>query len=99
MQIIGVRSSAKEIRYAILEKGADGSIVFINKEDEHCLRYPTTIQTIEEKLRWVKQEFDRILRQNQSICKIMVKMNEYSVQELKPVQSGKHHTRMQLYFS
>lgn len=77
MQIIGIRASTQEIRYAILEKDVNGNIVFINKNEEHCLRYPTTIQTIEHKLLWVKQEFDRIFRQHPSIEKIILKMNEY----------------------
>ena len=78
MQVIGIRASAKEIRYAILDKVTDADIVFVNKDEEHCLRYPATVQTIEDKLHWVKQEFDRILRQHTSIGKIIIKMNEYA---------------------
>lgn len=78
MQIIGIRASAQEIRYAVLEKNSDGNIIFINKDTEHCLRYPATIQEIEDKLLWVKQEFERIFRQHLLIGKIVIKINEYT---------------------
>lgn len=78
MQVIGIRASAQEIRYAILNQDVDGSIVFINKDEEHCLRYPATIHKVEDKLHWVKREFDRIFRQHTSIDKIIVKINEYA---------------------
>jgi hypothetical protein len=81
MQIIGIRASVQEVRYAILDKTADGNIIFINKDDEHRLKYPATIQSIEDKLNWVKQEFERIFRQHPSIEKIMMKMNEYTGSE------------------
>ncbi len=77
MQIIGIRASAKEIRYAILEKNSNGSVTFVNKNQEHCLRYPATVQTVETKLHWVKREFERIFRQYAPINKIIIKMNEY----------------------
>ena len=78
MQVIGIRASTQEVRYAILEKQTDENITFINQNSEHCLRYPATVISLEEKLHWVKQEFDRIFRQHTSIGKILVKMNEYA---------------------
>lgn len=81
MQIIGIRASAQEIRYAILGKSSDGRITFVNQDKENCLRYPATIKTIEAKLYWVKQELDRIFRHNTSIGKIIIKVNEYAGNE------------------
>lgn len=78
MKVLGVRASAQEIRYAILEKNADGDIVFLNQNSEHRLKYPATAVTISEKLLWVKGEFDRILRQVQDIDRIIIKTNEYA---------------------
>jgi len=78
IKIIGVRASAQEIRYAILERNSDGSILFLNKDTEHCLKYPVSLKNVEEKLYWVKQEFNRIFRQNGGIEKIIIKMNEYT---------------------
>lgn len=81
MQVIGIRSSAKEIRYAILEKNINRDITFLNKDKEHCLKYPSNISDIEEKLLWVKKEFERILRQNPEIEKIIIKVNEFNGSE------------------
>ena len=78
MAVLGLRSSSQEIRFAILEKDENNSIVFINKETENRLKYPATIKSIDDKLYWVKSEIDRILRINSAIDKILVKMNEYS---------------------
>lgn len=78
MSIIGIRASSQEIRYAILEKDSNGTIVFQNIENENRLKYPANIENVAEKLYWVKSEIDRILRQNPGIEKIILKMNEYS---------------------
>lgn len=78
MKVLGVRASAQEIRYAILEKNEAGEIVFLNQSSEHRLKYPATALTISEKLLWVKGEFDRILRQVQGIDRIIIKTNEYA---------------------
>lgn len=78
MKVLGVRASAQEIRYAILEKDEAGGIKFLNQSGEHRLKYPATAMTISEKLLWVKGEFDRILRQVQGIDRIIIKINEYA---------------------
>ncbi len=78
MSIIGVRASSQEIRYAILNKDDDGTIVFVNQASENRLKYPANIDGIADKLQWVKNEIDRILRQNHEVDKIVLKMNEYA---------------------
>lgn len=78
MIILGVRASAQEIRYAVLEKNASGSIVFHNQASENRLKYPANMEKVEEKVQWAKEEFDRILRQIPNIDKIILKMNEYA---------------------
>lgn len=78
MSIIGVRASSQEIRYAILNKDNNGDIVFVNQTAENRLKYPANIDSIADKLHWVKSEIDRILRQNQDVEKIVLKMNEYA---------------------
>lgn len=76
--VLGLRASSQEVRYAILDKDAAGNIIFINRTSENRLKYPTNIGGVEEKLNWIKAEIDRILRQNISIDKIVIKMNEYA---------------------
>lgn len=77
MIVLGIRASAQEVRYAILEKNENNEIVFVNRDEENRLKYPSNISSVEDKLFWVKSEIDRILRIN-SIDKIVVKMNEYA---------------------
>jgi hypothetical protein len=50
MEILGLRASAQEIRYAILKKDSDGRIVFSNQTSENRLRYPANIGNTPEKL-------------------------------------------------
>ena len=78
MTFLGLRASAQEVRYAILEKNTDGNIVFVNQASENRLKYPANIESVEEKLNWIKTELDRILRQNTAIEKIIIKTNEYA---------------------
>lgn len=80
MIVIGFRVSTKAIRYAVLEKRED-AIVFLNKDGENLIKFPTSITSIEDKLYWVKSEIDRILRINSTIKKIYLKTNEYNGNE------------------
>lgn len=78
MSVLGLRASAQEIRFALLEKSESGNISFLNQDGENRLKYPTSIGRIEEKLYWVKSEIDRILRINPNVDKICIKTNEFS---------------------
>ncbi|WP_164168641.1 hypothetical protein [Ruminococcus flavefaciens] len=80
MTVIGFRVSTKEIRYAVLEK-RDNSIVFINRDGENLIKFPTSITSIEDKVFWAKSEIDRILRINSTIKKIYLKTNEFNGNE------------------
>lgn len=80
MRIIGLRASAQEIRYAILDTDVNGNIVFVNKDLENRIKYPATIDKVEDKLHWVKSEIDRILRVNPTIEKVYLKTNEYGTE-------------------
>ena len=77
MTILGIRTSTKEIRYAILDFHQDESAVLLNSESENRLRFPASHDTTAKKLWWFYQELERIIRQNQPIAKIMVKPSEY----------------------
>ena len=81
MKMIGIRASSQEIRYAILEKDENGQILFINKNDENRLRFPTNIEEIGDKLLWIKREFERIFRQNTDIATVIIKSNEFAGNE------------------
>jgi hypothetical protein len=49
----------------------------VNACAENKLDFPAEYSGIEEKLHWLHQELDRILRKNTNIEKIAVKMSEY----------------------
>lgn len=78
MKVMGIRSSSTEIRYAILEKNNGSDIIFQNRDYENKLVFPAGIEDLQVKLKWVKEEFDRIFRKNNDIEKIILKMNEYA---------------------
>ncbi|MGN0177865.1 MAG: hypothetical protein ACI4DY_00270 [Monoglobaceae bacterium] len=80
MSILGLRASTQEIRYAILENDADGNVAFVNINSENRIKYPATINRVEDKLQWVKSEMDRILRVNPTIEKVYIKTNEYGTE-------------------
>ena len=80
MSIIGLRASAQEIRYAVLDKDTNGVVVFLNKDTENRIKYPANIVKVEEKLLWVKSEIDRILRINSNIKRMYIKTNEYGTE-------------------
>lgn len=81
MKMIGIRSAAHEVRYAVLERDEEGQIMFINRNGEHCLRYPSTAQEIGNKLLWVKREFERIFRQNPDVSAVVIKSSEFAGNE------------------
>ena len=80
LTVIGLRASAKEIRYAILDMDVDTNVLFANKDSENRIKYLANIDRIEDKLYWVKSEIDRILRVNQGIEKVYIKTNEYGTE-------------------
>lgn len=80
MKILGLRASASEIRYAILEKTGD-TIQFLNQNTENKLVYPVNFDTIELKLKWTRDELYRIIRQNPNIDRMIIKTNEYTGSE------------------
>lgn len=76
MQILGIRTSTATVRYAVLDcNGAAVSLV--NANSEHKLDFPADCQGIEQKLHWLYQELDRVLRQYSGIERIVIKANEY----------------------
>lgn len=76
MQILGVRTSTTMVRYAILEW--DGlTAKLLNAAKENRLEFPADKTESAQKLHWLYQELERVLRQNPSVEKIAVKANEY----------------------
>jgi len=85
MKILGIRVSSDCVRYAILEKIGD-KIVFVNKTTENRLVFPANFDSINQKLLWIKNELERIIRQNTDIARIVIKTNEF-LQENKSIRA------------
>lgn len=76
MQILGIRTSPTTVRYAILNwDGTTASL--LNSNGENKLDFPVGCQKIQEKLHWLNQELERVLRQYTGIEKIVIKINEF----------------------
>ena len=87
MIFLGIRSTSKKVRYALLKKEGN-DIIFINKNSEHLLNFPANHINVETKILWLKQELDRIIRQNDDIEKIVIKINEYGQESITSRESS-----------
>lgn len=77
MKVLGVRTSPSEVRYAVLSKSTDGTILFENMNGESKLLFPAECTQNEQKLFWLYQELERVIRLYPDIEKIGIKSNEY----------------------
>lgn len=77
MQVLGVRAAPKEVRYAILESN-QGEVRFVNADVENKLLFPSRLESPEEKIYWLYQEFVRILELNPKIECIVIKEPEFT---------------------
>lgn len=74
--ILGLRTAPAMVRYALVEW--DGLTArLVNADEENRLVFPADCQRIEQKLHWLSQEIERVLRQHTNIDRIAIKTNEY----------------------
>ena len=77
MKILGIRSAPRLLRYALIE--TDGNTcTLLNANTENSLKLPASITRTEAQLKWVKDELSRIIRQNNDIEKIALKVPEFA---------------------
>lgn len=76
MKILGIRNSAKQFRYAVLFWDGENTLL-LNADTENLIKMPVGIKEYTQKLHWLYQEIDRIVRQNPDISCIALKSNEY----------------------
>lgn len=77
MQLLGIRTSPKSIRYAVLDfEGQE--VIFLNADTENKIDFPAEIQTSEKKVRWLFDEFQRILRIYPEVKCVTIKTNEFT---------------------
>lgn len=76
MQILGIRTSPATVRYAIFDwDGTSGRLLNVGGETK--LDFPADKTTIATKLHWLREELNRVLRQNPDVTKMAIKCNEY----------------------
>lgn len=76
MKILGVKNTASEIRYAILEMDTNADITFANANSENKVSFPKGLESEEEKLRWIKNEIERIFSNNEPLDAVAIKQGE-----------------------
>jgi hypothetical protein len=81
MQILGIRTASKCVRYAVVNwDGQDGTLV--NDSDESRLNFPATMEEIADKLLWLKAELERIFRKYPDINHVAIKMNQFGTEKM-----------------
>ena len=75
MKVLGVKVSSQCVRYAMLNKDAQGNIVFCNR-DENRLLFPRDADSEVKKMKWLWDRFERLLSLETDIHKIVLKLPE-----------------------
>lgn len=89
MKILGIRTAPAQLRYAIVER-VDGELTLSNSSTEHLIKVPAGMSDNGEILAWQKEEIDRIIRQNDDITKVVLKVGEYGRSDTKSSRLGAH---------
>ena len=76
MQILGIRTASRCIRYAVVDwNGQVASLT--NATNENRLVFPASDKEISQKIYWLHSELGRIYRIYPKISKVAIKMNEF----------------------
>lgn len=76
MKILGIRNAPQQIRYAIVESHG-GVCSLLNGEGETLIKKPIHIEDVGRHLLWVKDELERVIRQNPDLDVIALKTPEF----------------------
>jgi len=76
MQILGIRTSSKCIRYAVVNWDGQNATL-VNADNESKLNFPAGIEEIADKLVWLHAELERIFRKYPDLSRVAVKMNQF----------------------
>lgn len=77
MRALGIRTSASEIRYAVVDN--DGSQpMLINATTENRLKFPAGCTRVPQKLKWWEGELEAIISKYAGVEAIAVKVNEFT---------------------
>lgn len=82
LKLLGIRTAPTQLRYALIEVD-DGNCSLVNSNSESLIKVPAGMNDFSEMLSWQKDEIDRIIRQNQDVEKILLKIGEYGRSDTK----------------
>ena len=80
---MGIRTAPTQLRYALIKVDDDNNCSLVNSNSESLIKVPAGMDDFSEKLSWQKDEIDRIIRQNQDVKKILLKIGEYGRSDTK----------------
>jgi len=80
---LGIRTAPTQLRYALIKVDDDNNCSLVNSNSESLIKVPAGMDDFSEKLSWQKDEIDRIIRQNQDVEKILLKIGEYGRSDTK----------------
>ncbi|AYQ57285.1 hypothetical protein MS2017_1601 [Bathymodiolus thermophilus thioautotrophic gill symbiont] len=83
MKLLGIRTAPTQLRYALIKVDDDNNCSLVNGNSESLIKVPAGMDDFSEKLSWQKDEIDRIIRQNQDVKKILLKIGEYGRSDTK----------------
>lgn len=89
MKILGVRTAPQQIRYAIVEFN-NGTATLLNAATENKLPKPAHITQTSDHLKWVRDELERVVRQNPDLVKIALKTPEFQGSKTAPSRLGEY---------
>jgi len=81
MQILGIRTSVKCVRYAVLE-WTDGEVCLVNAAKESKLLFPAAIDDIGAKIKWLHEEMKRIFLEYPEVGQVAIKMNQFGTEKM-----------------
>lgn len=94
MKILGIKTSPSVIRYAIVN-WASGAAV-IENVDDNKLPFPKAHTRIEQKLNWLEDELEGLLRTHPDIERIAIKVNEFGRGESDAAREAAYFDAMAL---
>lgn len=80
MKVMGIKATSKCVRYAILEKEANGNVLFCNQNDNRLV-FPKDLTEDAQKACWFFDEFSRLLTINPDVNHVVVKLPESGKKE------------------
>ncbi|MCH9807010.1 MAG: hypothetical protein K0U74_04700 [Alphaproteobacteria bacterium] len=96
-KVLGFRADPANARYAIVScDGTDSTLE--NAASESKLVYPADIDTVPQKLEWLHREFERMFHANRDIEMVVIKTNEYGLNEKAAMRESSYLEAVLLLF-